>query len=252
MDFKQSILILITIYSPPGGSRNPIVTSDPAPSIPTTAAPVPTNARDGSNRYCGQWYMVQAGDFCGSVSLANGISLADFYFLNPNINANCTDLLLGIAYCVQPVGSISTYPGYPTTTQWLTLPPQTTRTFTTPTQSILPSYTGTLSETSQLPTASGTIPGCFVYRNSQDWDISDPTLNATVINSCEYIAYAYDAEVSEIVTWNPSLRAENCTLQTGFSYCVQKSNTGSNRECLFACNILIFHPVFNAYPSKYR
>lgn len=96
-----------------------------APSTATAAAPVPTNAKDESNRNCGQWYNVEAGDFCNLVTIKYGISLQDFVFLNPSINVNCTNLLLGrhptttmsctghvlaknyrldISYCVEPVG----------------------------------------------------------------------------------------------------------------------------------------------------
>lgn len=33
-------------------------------------------------------------------------------FLNPEVFDNCTNLLADVYYCVQPVGYISTYPGY--------------------------------------------------------------------------------------------------------------------------------------------
>lgn len=82
-----------------------------APSTAVSAAPIPTNARDGSNRKCGSWYNVQSGDYCNLVTMKYSISLEDFVFLNPSINSNCTNLLLGISYCVEPVGDskISTY-----------------------------------------------------------------------------------------------------------------------------------------------
>ena len=75
-----------------------------APSTAVSAAPVPTNAKDESNRQCGQWYNVEGGDYCNLVTLRYAIALADFVFLNPSINANCTNLLLDISYCVAPVG----------------------------------------------------------------------------------------------------------------------------------------------------
>jgi hypothetical protein len=75
-----------------------------APSTATSAAPIPTNAKDESNRNCGSWYNVEAGDYCNLVTVRYGIFLDDFVFLNPSINENCTNLLLGISYCVAPVG----------------------------------------------------------------------------------------------------------------------------------------------------
>ncbi|OJJ96018.1 hypothetical protein ASPACDRAFT_64009 [Aspergillus aculeatus ATCC 16872] len=58
---------------------------------------------------------------CCLVSVANSVSLMDFYFLNPEINADCTNLELGEAYCIAAVGDISTYSGYPITTPWITV-----------------------------------------------------------------------------------------------------------------------------------
>jgi hypothetical protein len=75
-----------------------------APSTATSAAPVPTNAKDESNKKCGSWYNVEAGDYCNLVTIRYGIFLDDFVFLNPSINENCTNLLLGVSYCVSPVG----------------------------------------------------------------------------------------------------------------------------------------------------
>jgi hypothetical protein len=41
-----------------------------------------------------------------------GISLSNFYFLNPMINSTCGNLWLNTYYCVEAVGNIATYPGY--------------------------------------------------------------------------------------------------------------------------------------------
>lgn len=75
-----------------------------APSTASSAAPVPINAKDESNRQCGQWYNVVTGDYCNLVTMKYGISLSDFIFLNPSVNENCTNLLRDISYCVEPVG----------------------------------------------------------------------------------------------------------------------------------------------------
>lgn len=75
-----------------------------APSTATSAAPVPTNAKDELNRRCGSWYNVEASDYCNLVTMRYGIFLEDFVFLNLSINENCTNLLLGISYCVALVG----------------------------------------------------------------------------------------------------------------------------------------------------
>jgi hypothetical protein len=67
--------------------------------------PAPTNVAQNTTTSCGKYYNVELGDDCSRVTVAQGISLSDFYFLNPGINENCTNLLAGVSYCVQPVGS---------------------------------------------------------------------------------------------------------------------------------------------------
>ncbi|KAF7533180.1 hypothetical protein G7054_g7329 [Neopestalotiopsis clavispora] len=77
-----------------------------AVAVPTNVAPnTITNFVDIGAKY----YTVSAGDTCASILIAVGLPLADFYFLNPIIDSTCSNLWLGTAYCVRPVGSIFTY-----------------------------------------------------------------------------------------------------------------------------------------------
>ncbi|KAG8164807.1 hypothetical protein KVR01_005082 [Diaporthe batatas] len=93
-------------------SGNGTVTAT-APASTATVAPVPGNVVEGTNTQCGKYYEVRGGDTCASVTQIQGISLADFYFLNPEVNStSCNNLFLGYSYCVQAVGDISTYAGY--------------------------------------------------------------------------------------------------------------------------------------------
>lgn len=87
--------------------------SAPVSTPPTKIAPVPPNTAVGTNTNCSRYYNVSTGDYCSYITIQENISLLDFYFLNPEINTtDCNNLLLGESYCVAPVGSISTYPGY--------------------------------------------------------------------------------------------------------------------------------------------
>lgn len=124
--------------SPPGGDPGegtPITEPPPTPTEdPATPVPKPTNGKDESNYPCAKWYTIQDGDYCESVSIRESIALRDFYFLNPSINEQCTNLLLDIAYCVAAVGDINTYPSYPHSTPPLyTL---TSATYSTTTQTL--------------------------------------------------------------------------------------------------------------------
>ena len=150
------------------------------------------------------------------MSVANSISLSDFYFLNPEINVNCTNLDLGIAYCVEPVGNIATYSGYTVTAgPTITVPPASFSSVNTaiPTTTGDPGYIAT---TSLLPQASGTIQGCNTYRNYD---------STNGLNDCSYIAYAYDVTTDQLLAWNPSLPSNlsTCDFQSGYSYCVLQS-----------------------------
>ena len=58
----------------------------------------------GATKNCGRYYQVQSGDICQLVALNNTISIALFEAINPSINAECTNLVPGLYYCVLPTG----------------------------------------------------------------------------------------------------------------------------------------------------
>lgn len=159
------------------------------------------------------------GDTCSLVSVVHGISLTDFYFLNPEIDTDCTNLLLGEAFCVAPVGSITTYASYPITTPLFTV---TSATFSSVDTSI-PTTTsdpGYIYTPTYLPTAPGTLTDCADYRDYG---------NSTFANSCRYLAFAYHVTTDQLMEWNPSLstNVSTCALQPGYSYCVVQSDNSS-------------------------
>jgi hypothetical protein len=182
------------------------------------------------------------GDTCSLVSVANEISLADFYFLNPEIDANCTNLLLGESYCVAPVGSITTYASYPITTPLFTVTPATFSSVDTsiPTATSDPGYIYTPT---YYPTAPSTKADCATYRNYTDttniiFDTTDTMI--TMLNSCKYVALAYQVTTDQLMEWNPSLstNASTCALQPGYSYCVLESDNSSKSQSSFIVLLL--------------
>ncbi|KAI1840788.1 hypothetical protein JX266_012995 [Neoarthrinium moseri] len=176
----------------------------------TTAAAVPTDAQPQSNTYCAEWYYVQSGDYCASISLKFSISLSDFYFMNPQVDENCSNLWANTSYCIAAVGNIQTYSGYVTTTA------ATTYTKT----SRLIDYTATPVEPApQKPTASGTISGCYLYENA--WDLTSRLSNLDQKNACDRWADMFEVTVDYLLEWNPNLSKDNCVLQSGYSYCVR-------------------------------
>ncbi|CAG8905566.1 unnamed protein product [Penicillium egyptiacum] len=202
--------------SPPGGYLNhttDMTSNSTSPTNITTAAAVPTNAVNGTNTDCGAWYT--------SVSVANEISLTDFYFLNPEIDDDCTNLILGEAYCVAAVGSITTYVNYPVTTPLFTV---TSATFASVDTSI-PTTTndpGYIYVPTYLPTAPDTLTDCVAYRDYSN----------TFSNSCIYISFAFHVTTDQLMEWNPSLSTtlSTCALQPGYSYCVLQSDGSTTTD----------------------
>ncbi|KAK2746308.1 hypothetical protein FQN55_005736 [Onygenales sp. PD_40] len=192
--------------------------SSPSPTVPvneggstTTPAPIPSDAQGESNTNCSKWYFVESGDHCAKISLQFSISLKDFYFLNPQVDGNCTNLWGNTSYCVQPIGDIATYPGYPVDTPSTTFPKPPPPT----------SFVPTPVETPALnPTAPGTIEGCFMYENALNEKAGVADLASG--NSCQSWAWAGDVTVDELIEWNPSLVRDNCVLDAQYSYCIRR------------------------------
>lgn len=69
-------------------------------------AATPSNvAANVSTDTCAEYYTVQSGDSCTTIEADLFISNSDFLALNPGLNAQCTNLIEGAAYCV-----LSIYP----------------------------------------------------------------------------------------------------------------------------------------------
>lgn len=66
-----------------------------------------TNLFAGTTNTCYTWYTVQSGDGCYSIEQAYEISLAQLQAWNPDLHADCGNLLLGDAYCVSGGNSTS-------------------------------------------------------------------------------------------------------------------------------------------------
>ncbi|TQV92641.1 Peptidoglycan-binding Lysin subgroup [Cordyceps javanica] len=204
---------------PPGPKLPPPATTNLPPSTPTTAAPIPSNTADGSNKPCGRWYQVEAGDYCNLVTLKFGISLPDFLFLNTGINANCTNLFAAESYCVQPVGDINTYPGRPGYVSF-TIDPSAT--FTGVPFTMLPNATMTLQpRPSAPPRASGVRDDCVFYFMGDDYQYKPEQFGFWKSN-CEIAASIYGVDFDTFAAWN-SLKTNvtdpACVFEVGKRYC---------------------------------
>jgi hypothetical protein len=139
-------------------------------------------------------YLVQPNDQCALLATKNGITLSDFYFLNPDIDANCTNLWANSSCCIEPVGDISTYPGYygNSTTSSIVLQTATGVTWADLPIVTVPSYPTTTP--TGYPLANGSIAGCF-----ETFDNSYGAL------TCASTADMFGVNVIDWIRWNPSL-----------------------------------------------
>ncbi|KAH7420080.1 hypothetical protein BKA64DRAFT_563224 [Cadophora sp. MPI-SDFR-AT-0126] len=210
----------LCISNPAGNYSMPSNTLG-APTFVTTAAPEPTNVGQNTTTDCGRFYEVQSGDTCQTVAQKFSIPLDDFYFLNPEIKGNCTNLQANVSYCVQPVGYISTYPGYGGTSLTSIQPDSTSSVAYTPFSNIFASPTGT-----PIPLANGTRQDCVSYTYLRNNSVLD----------CWSWAAANGLTSEELVLWNPSLgngtEADadatydyDCTPSVSQSYCVALAST---------------------------
>ncbi|CAI7646710.1 unnamed protein product, partial [Penicillium palitans] len=191
----------------------------------TTAVAVPTDAQSLSNTNCAEWHEVLSGDDCSTISLKYAISLSDFYFLNPQIDSNCTNLWLDTSYCVEAVGNIATYTGYFTSTAaYISTKPAST------TYTPIPVVTATPE-----PTASGTIEGCAVYKNA----FRSTLANGTTLNSCNNWASIGDVTVDDLLSWNPSLSATPPNLPYNYCFAANSSLISSTSVQPSDCNCYI-------------
>ncbi|KAJ5745917.1 hypothetical protein N7520_011099 [Penicillium odoratum] len=104
-----------------------------------------------------------------------------------------------------------------------------------PTTTSDPSYIHTPT---YYPSAPSTLANCTAYRNYTDTtnvflNITDTII--TRLNSCKFIAFAYEVTTDQLVEWNPSLSSNVsiCALQPGYSYCVLQSEDSSKPQPSF-------------------
>jgi hypothetical protein len=162
------------------------------------------------------------GDYCDKIANDASLTTKDFYFLNQGLDESCSNLELGTAYCVTPVGDITTYPGYvvegPSTS--FTRPPTSTSEIIVPTATL-------------HPRAPGTLDSCARYANAVNVQALEEQFGTrpwyAEMNRCSSFAADYEVRIADLREWNPSLAEDNCVFEQGYSYCVVRETS-----CTFA------------------
>ncbi|KAJ7708606.1 hypothetical protein B0H16DRAFT_1438492 [Mycena metata] len=194
---SQQVGNLICI-GPHGGFPDATVTSAPiAPSgTATTLAAVPTPTAPGSTAACGEWAMAVAGDFCGTFALKYSVTLADLYTMNPEINANCTNLLAGSYYCVEP------YPPFSSVTTTAIATSGTNYSAFSTFSYSFPPYTSTVSlETltpAGVPAPTNVAPGTRTAACGYYYNIAEGDTLASIANIS-------DNTEADLISWNAQL-----------------------------------------------
>ncbi|KAL4785020.1 hypothetical protein BJX76DRAFT_347341 [Aspergillus varians] len=182
----------------PRPNPNPIITivtpSLIARGYATATVAPPGPVPRGTTARCGQYYQVKSGDYCDSIADRFSLDFGLFREINPAINAECTNLVPGLYYCVSP------------TVDWN----QTTTT------TVTSAYTS-----APAPTPSGTTSHCYEWYVVRSGD------------TCYSIASLYGTTVQDISLWNPSLRADCSNLRAGLAYCIH-GDSESTMAWLFA------------------
>ncbi|KAJ4244050.1 hypothetical protein NW762_014663 [Fusarium torreyae] len=215
-NFEQQVGHIICV-SDPSGYTPPKRPGAGAGTV-TTAAPLPTNAQSESNKNCGKWDMPKKGKGCAELVKANGITLDDFLFLNPQINKKCSNMLADAMYCVKAVGDISTYISYHrnTPTPTTTKERKTINLDDLPRATRIPSW-ASLTISTGFPMASGSLERCKVPFNNKYGNLS-----------CEVAVRVIGIDLYNWLKWNPSVvngegplafKPGHCFLQNNTQYC---------------------------------
>ncbi|KAJ7222200.1 hypothetical protein GGX14DRAFT_352573 [Mycena pura] len=184
-------------------------------ATPTATVAPPGQTPPGTTANCGAWYFVEPGNFCQQVALNNSITLDDFITLNPEIDANCTNLWAEYFYCVAPFPPLSATSTVPMVTSNATavgtLLVMSLTTATTPlTTQNLASATGIPAPT-QI--AAGTVTsGCAWYY----------TMDAGF--NCTWIESYFNISEADFNLWNYNPNPPCPNLNPGSAYCVQVLN----------------------------
>jgi LysM repeat protein len=143
------------------------------------------NTPFGTTDNCGAYYQVQVADTCNRVSLAAKVLVPLFQNINPSIDADCTNLIPELWYCVHPTYDWNvTFDGGGGTPSSTTLPPPG-------------------------PTPTGTTGECY------KWHIIVPN------DSCTLLQNTLGVTMAQLVAWNPDLKADCSNLILDAAYCVQ-------------------------------
>ena len=181
----------------------------------TATVPPPSNIAKDTTTHCGKYYTPVSGDTCARVANNNTISIDLFLAINPSLDSQCTNLFVGLAYCVFP------------TADW-------NATASASSGSSAPPTTSSLAYVSApAPTPSGTTAKCYKYHTVVSGDY------------CSLIESEYGITMAQLVAWNTDLKDDCSNLLLGEAYCVQGDSTSNGAKVAAA----VATPTATATPT---
>ena len=102
IDLVGSVICVSSPYDEYTPSTVPGAIATQTAQFATAMVAPPGLSGSGTTINCGKWVVAKDGDNCFAVALQYGIELDLFMSINPGINEACNDMLIGLAYCVQP------------------------------------------------------------------------------------------------------------------------------------------------------
>ncbi|KAF9559712.1 hypothetical protein CPC08DRAFT_637416, partial [Agrocybe pediades] len=230
------------------GCTNIAVGSTYCVASSNSTSTVPSNVAPGTvTTGCTQYYTVISGDSCSTIESRFGISLSQFITMNPEVNSGCTNIAIGLAYCVASSSS-STVPSNVaagtitagctqyytvvsgdscgvidsrfgiTLAQFIAMNPEVNSGCT----NIIPgSAYCVASSNTTTPTgppsniATGSLTNCTTYYTVASGD------------NCPAIETRFHIAAPDFFRWNPEVNTACTTIQLGSAYCV----AGGGRPC---------------------
>lgn len=190
-------------------------------SFPTTGTLcIPTAAK------C-QVYTSKANDTCAKIADLYSLTWTQIVSWNPIVGMGCAKLstYVGYQFCVSNPGGNWVNPNplnvTSATVGRYSYSPQTiTQVYAS--SGPLQTLTGSISDNTTIPYANGTRMDCVTYFTGYINSTTEGNVTTTTPVTCANIASGYGVQLSDLISWNPSLASESpCSFNVGEQYCVQ-------------------------------
>ena len=221
-------------------------------------APIPSNlaqAAKVNTSTCAEYYTIKSGDSCAGIETNFALTNTKFLALNPGVNAQCTNIVIGQAYCVFSIyASSSATTGPPSNVATGTITTNCTGYHTIVTGdscgSIETNYniTDTLFH-SMNPELTSTctnlvIGDAYCIGTSNTTSTTGPPSNLasgslanctkydTVVSgqSCTTIVATYSITLSDFFRWNPEVNTTCTNIVLQKAYCVAGGGNACKKE----------------------